>query len=187
MKEEILNAVKVLKNGGTILYPTDTLWGIGCDATNYKAVQKVYKLKKRIGTNSLIILLDKEKKIINYVKNIPEILWDLLKNIDSPTTIIYPNAKNLAKNVIAKDKSIAIRIVRDEFCKKLINLFNKPIVSTSANISGEPTPIIFHNISNEIIENVDYVVKIDHDKLNKVKPSTIIKLKENGEYDVLRQ
>ena len=187
MKEEILNAVKVLKNGGIILYPTDTLWGIGCDATNYKAVQKVYKLKKRIGTNSLIILLDKEKKIINYVKNIPEILWDLLKNIDSPTTIIYPNAKNLAKNVIAKDKSIAIRIVRDEFCKKLINLFNKPIVSTSANISGEPTPIIFHNISNEIIENVDYVVKIDHDKLNKVKPSTIIKLKENGEYDVLRQ
>ncbi|MCD4747664.1 MAG: threonylcarbamoyl-AMP synthase [Bacteroidales bacterium] len=187
MKEEILNAVKVLKNGGIILYPTDTLWGIGCDATNYKAVQKVYKLKKRIGTNSLIILLDKEEKIINYVKNIPEILWDLLKNVDSPTTIIYPNAKNLAKNVIAKDKSIAIRIVRDEFCKKLINLFNKPIVSTSANISGEPTPIIFHNISNEIIENVDYVVKIDHDKLNKVKPSTIIKLKENGEYDVLRQ
>jgi len=140
---EIEQCLKVLRNGGTILYPTDTIWGIGCDATNSKAVNKIYRLKKRVESKSLIILLDTPEKIKNYVTQVPEIALDLLENIDRPLTIIYPGAKNLAKNVIAEDNSIAIRIVKNEFCRKLIHEFDKPIVSSSANISGEPSPLVF--------------------------------------------
>ncbi|MCX6247796.1 MAG: L-threonylcarbamoyladenylate synthase [Bacteroidetes bacterium] len=187
MKTEIQNCVDVLKKEGTILYPTDTIWGIGCDATSQKAVAKIYKLKKRVESKSLIILLADMEDISNYVKTIPDIAWDLMKNVDRPLTIIYPNAQNLAKNVIAEDHSIAIRIVKNEFCISLIREFGKPIVSSSANISGEPAPLVFKCVSKEILDHVDYVVKMYQEVLQEVKPSRIIKLKENGEFLIIRQ
>jgi L-threonylcarbamoyladenylate synthase len=186
MEEDINKSIEVLKKGGTILYPTDTIWGIGCDATNVKAVQKIIQLKARPKEFSFIILLEDSSKITQYVEEVPDILWDLLQSFDSPTTIIYPGAKKLAKNVIADDGSIAIRIVNDGFCYKLISAFNKPIVSSSANFSGEPAPVMFRDISNELKKNVDYIVKTNQTKLNKVKASTIIRLKLNGEFDVVR-
>jgi L-threonylcarbamoyladenylate synthase len=186
MEEDIIKTVEVLKAGGVILYPTDTIWGIGCDATNAKAVQKLIQIKNRPKEFSFIILLENNQKITDYVKEVPEILWDLLNSFDAPTTIIYPNAKKLAKNVIADDGSIAIRVVDDEFCMKLISAFGKPIVSSSANFSGESSPVMFKDISPELKKKVDYIVKINQRKLNKVKASTIIRLKMNGEFDVVR-
>jgi L-threonylcarbamoyladenylate synthase len=186
MEKEIQKCVEVLKKGGTILYPTDTIWGIGCDATNYKAVQKIYKIKKRLETKSLIILIDDKKRLENYVKEIPEITWDLMKNVEKPLTIIYPNARNLPKNVVAEDNSIAIRIVKNEFCIRLIREFGKPIVSSSANISGEITPLVFRCVSENVKKSVDYVVQLYQDVLQEVKPSRIIRLKENGEFIIIR-
>jgi L-threonylcarbamoyladenylate synthase len=186
MDQEIDKCIAVLKKGGTILYPTDTIWGIGCDATNEKAINKIYKLKKRPETKSLIILLEDASKLGNYVKKIPDIAWDLIDSIETPLTIIYPNAKNLPKNVIGEDHSIAIRLVKNDFCKRLIREFGKPIVSSSANVSGDPAPLVFRCISNEIINNVDYVVTINQDVLTEVKASRIIKLNENGEFNIIR-
>jgi len=186
MKNEIKKCVEVLEKDGTILYPTDTIWGIGCDATSQKAVEKIYKLKKRVESKSLIILLADMKDISKYVETFPDIARDLMKNVERPLTIIYPNAKNIAKNVIAKDNSIAIRIVKNEFCKNLIRAFGKPIISSSANISGEPAPMVFKCISKEIIDNVDYVVNLFQDVLQEVKPSRIIKLNEKGEFHIIR-
>ncbi len=186
IKNEIKKCLEVLKKDGTILYPTDTIWGIGCDATSQKAVEKIYRLKRRIESKSLIILLADIKEISNYVETFPRIARDLMKKVDRPLTIIYPNAKNLAKNVIAEDNSIAIRIVNNEFCKNLIRTFGKPIISSSANISGEQTPMIFKCISKDIIDHVDYVVNLYQDVLREVKPSRIIKLKANGEFQIIR-
>jgi L-threonylcarbamoyladenylate synthase len=185
--QEVQRAIEVLRAGGTILYPTDTIWGIGCDATNSRAVEKVYKLKQRVESKSLIVLLDDMEKLHHYVEKVPEITFDLLNSIDTPLTIIYSNARNLAKNVMASDKTIAIRIVREPFCKELIKSFKKPIVSTSANISNDPTALTFNKISNEISKKVDYVVSLYQDKLNQTKPSTIIRLFESGEYEVIRK
>ena len=187
MEKEIDKAIEVLKKGGTILYPTDTIWGIGCDATNSRAVQKVLKIKSRLKNFSFIILVEKDHRISDYVEQVPEITWDLLSGFDLPVTVIYPKAKNLAKNVMAKDGSIAIRVVKYEFCQRLIAKFGKPIVSTSANISGEHPPVMFKDISDELKKEVDYVVQIHRDKLSKVKASTIIKIKLNGEFDIIRQ
>jgi L-threonylcarbamoyladenylate synthase len=187
MEQEIQKCLEVLRRGGTILYPTDTIWGIGCDATNKDAVKKIYRLKKRLESKSLIILLDDPLKISRYVKTVPDIAWDLMKSVDSPLTIIYPNAQNLAKNVIAEDNSIAIRVVKNEFCIRLIHEFDKPVVSSSANISGDPTPMVFKNISPDISRNVDYVVNLYQDLFREVKPSRIIKLKANGEFQIIRQ
>lgn len=186
MKEEILNSLKVLRNGGVLLYPTDTIWGIGCDATNKKAVEKIYLIKKRPESKSLIILLDDVEKLKHYVTHVPDIAWDLIRNVERPLTIIYPKAKNLPENVLAEDHSIAIRIVKNEFCKQMIQSFGKPIVSSSANISGEPAPLVFNNIPQEIIEQVDYVVNLNQELLQEVKPSRIIKLNEKGEFEVIR-
>jgi L-threonylcarbamoyladenylate synthase len=186
MREEIIKTAQVLQQGGTILYPTDTIWGIGCDATNYKAVEKVYAIKRRGSSRSFIVLLDQPEKIEMYVSEVPEIVWDLLSSVETPLTVVYPNARNLARNVIAPDGSIAIRIVKDLFCQKLISFFGKPIVSSSANLSGDPPPLIFSNISEEIIQSVDYVVNLNREKLNTMKASTIIRIKENGDYEVLR-
>jgi L-threonylcarbamoyladenylate synthase len=186
MKNEISKCVEVLEKEGTILYPTDTIWGIGCDATSQKAVEKIYKLKKRVESKSLIILLADMKDILTYVETFPGIARDLMKNVERPLTIIYPNAKNIAKNVIAKDNSIAIRIVKNEFCKNLIRTFGRPIISSSANISGEPAPMVFKCISKEIIDHVDYVVRLYQDILQEVKPSRIIKLNEKGEFHIIR-
>lgn len=187
MREEIIKTARILEKGGTILYPTDTIWGIGCDATNSKAVQKVKKIKSRYSEKSFIILLDQAEKLVQYVEKVPEIAWDLLNSIDTPLTVVYPNARNLAKNVIASDNSIAIRIVKDQFCQRLINLFNKPIVSTSANFPGEKPPMMFSNISREIINKVDYVVDVNRDKLKNLKASTMIRIREDGEYTILRR
>lgn len=186
MEEEIQNCIAVLKKGGTILYPTDTIWGIGCDATNEKAVNKIYKLKKRPETKSLIILLDDAKKLQNYIKKVPDIAWDLLDSVDTPITIIYPNAKNLPKNVVGEDHSIAIRVVKNEFCKRLISLFGKPIISSSANVSGDSSPKIFRHVSSEILNHVDYVVNLYQDVLTEVRASRIIKIEENGEFNIIR-
>lgn len=187
MEKAINKSVEILKNGGTILYPTDTIWGIGCDATNSKAVQKILKIKNRPKDFSFIILVEKAPRINDYVEQIPEITWDLLSGFDLPVTVIYPKAKSLAKNVIAKDGTIAIRVVKDEFCQKVIAKLGKPIVSTSANFTGETSPVMFKDISDELIRQVDYVVPINQDKLSKTKASTIIKLKLNGEFEIVRQ
>jgi len=187
MDPELEKCLKVLQDGGTILYPTDTIWGIGCDATNDPAVEKVYRLKKRMESKSLIILLDDTKSLPDYVSTIPEIVWDLLGNVETPLTIIYPDAKNLAGNVIAKDHSVAIRIVKTGFCNRLIHAFGKPIVSTSANISGEATPVTFRHISADIISGVDYVVDWRMDPVHDMKPSQIIKINANGDFRIIRK
>lgn len=186
MEKEIRKCTEVLMKGGTILYPTDTVWGIGCDATNAKAVDKVYRIKKRLETKSVIILVDDEKRLKNYVKEIPEITRDLMKNVDRPLTIIYPNARNLPKNVLGEDNSIAIRIVKNDFCIRIIRELGKPIVSTSANISGETAPLVFSCVSENIKNSVDYVVPLYQDVLLEVKPSRIIRIKENGEFIIIR-
>lgn len=186
MREEVMNAARVLQSGGTILYPTDTIWGIGCDATNNKAVEKIIQLKKRTEQKSFIILLDQPEKIEHYVGKVPEIIWDLLPSVEAPLTVVYPGAKNLARNVIAPDQSIAIRIVKDLFCQRLISFFGKPIVSTSANFSNESPPLIFSNISKELVNMVDYAVNYNRDKINTMKASMIIKVRLDGTYTILR-
>ncbi|MBC35570.1 MAG: threonylcarbamoyl-AMP synthase [Bacteroidetes bacterium] len=187
MRDIVHKSVKLLKEGKVILYPTDTVWGIGCDATNAKAVEKVYKIKKRVESKSLIILVEDESRLAGYMQDVPDIAYDLIDSVDKPLTVIYPNAKNLAKNVIAEDKSIAIRVVKNEFCQELLRQFRKPIVSTSANVSGEPTPVTFHKISQEVKDAVDYVVEVERDSLNQVKPSTIIKLEADGTFKIIRK
>ena len=184
--QEIRDCLQTLKSGGTLLYPTDTIWGIGCDATNTLAVEKVFRIKGRMESKSLIILLDTAEKLSDYVSVIPEIAWDLLENVDTPLTIIYPDAKNLAKKVIADDGSIAIRIVKNEFCRILISEFGKPIVSTSANISGQNPPMTYKNIPDQIIRGVDHVVDESLFQLQQVKASRIIKLNQNGEFLIIR-
>jgi len=186
MEEEIKKVVEVLKLGGTILYPTDTIWGIGCDATNYKATEKVYKLKGRVPQKSLIILVDSLEKLREYIGELPEMAIDLIESMTDPLTIIYPGARNLAKNVMAGDQSIAVRIPRDEFCQQLLKAFGKPITSTSANRSGDPSPLSFSKISNEIINGVDYVVGINQHQVNRPKASTIVRINEDGEIQILR-
>jgi len=186
MNEIIVETINVLKRGGVILYPTDTIWGIGCDATNSKAVEKIYKIKQRAQQQSFIILLDDADKLKEYVEQVPPIAYDLISQYVRPLTIIYPEAKNIAKNVMAADGSIAIRIVNDLFCKTLIQRFGKPIVSTSANISGEANPVSFPAISEQIKTTVDYAVDWERNVVREVNPSTIIRLFDNGTFDVVR-
>ncbi len=186
LKEEIEISVELLRKGKTLLYPTDTIWGIGCDATNSKAVQRLYKIKEREKNKSMIVLLDSVDKLDNYIKKVPPIAYDLIQNSVSPLTIVYSGAKNLAKNLIANDGTIAIRIVTGEYCVPVIQKLNKPLVSTSANISGEPSARSFYQINKSIIDKVDYVVEAFRDKVRTVKPSTLIKIEENGQFMVLR-
>lgn len=184
---QVETALKILRSGGTILYPTDTVWGIGCDATNFRAIEKVYRIKERTESKSLIILLDTTSKLENYVHMVPPTVYDLIENIAKPLTIIYSNSKNLPRNVAASNKTIAIRIVREPFCKHLIREFGKPIVSTSANISNEPVPMTFSQVSKNIISAVDYVVDLYQDLVNQTQPSTIIRLHDNGSYSIIRE
>jgi len=183
---ELEKTIQVLKKGGAILYPTDTIWGIGCDATNSKAAEKIYKIKQRAQQQSFIVLLDNADKLKEYVEQVPSIAYDLISQYVRPLTIIYPKAKNIAKNVMAADGSIAIRIVNDVFCKALIQKFGKPIVSTSANISGEVNPVSFSTISEQVKSTVDYAVDWERDVVREVSPSTIIRLFDNGTFDVVR-
>lgn len=186
MNIEIERSLKILKRGGVILYPTDTVWGIGCDATRNRSVDRIYKIKRRPESKSLIVLLERFDKIANYVKEVPEIARSLNESINTPLTIIYPKATNLARNLIASDGSIAIRIVKDEFCRQLIEQLGRPFVSTSANITGEATPLLFSKISPEITEAVDYIVDLHRNRINQLKPSTIIRLNEAGSYEIVR-
>ncbi len=172
---EIQKAYEVIQNGGIILYPTDTVWGIGCDATNVEAVQKIYDLKKRSESKSMIVLMNGEKMIYNVFKDIPEVAWQILDLSEKPTTLILDKPRNVAPNIIAEDNTLAIRIVKEPFCFKLMERMKRPLVSTSANISGQPTPIAYKDISHEIIKGVDYVVNLHREKIAD-KPSTIIKL-----------
>lgn len=187
MKEDIKLALDVLKNGGVILYPTDTIWGLGCDATNAEAVKKVYEIKQRSDSKSMLVLLDNPGYLTYYVKEVPEIAYDLIELADKPLTIIYPGAQKLAENLIAADGSIGIRFPNDDFCKQLIGRFKKPIVSTSANISGKPSPQHFQDIDKEVIEKVDFVVKYRQDDFSPSQPSSIIKLSAKGEIVIIRQ
>ena len=187
MQNDIKKALEVLQNGGVILYPTDTIWGIGCDATNEKAVQRIYELKKREDSKSMLVLMENVNLLNRYVEEVPEIAYDLIEVTEKPMTIIYPGAKNLAKNLVAQDGSIGIRISSEEFTRQLIQRFKKPIVSTSANISGEPSPAFFNEISPEIIDAVDYVVEYRQDDHSPKEPSSIIKLGVGGEIEILRK
>ena len=188
-QESILQeCLHCLQNGGTLLYPTDTVWGIGCDATNPEAVQKVYDLKQRDESKALISLVKDYKMLQEYVENIPVSISAILSNAKRPTTIIYSKACNLASNLIAADGSIAIRIPNHDFCQALLELWQKPLVSTSANISGEPTPIRFEEISEAVSNQVDYVVDSEiFDIQVPTKPSRILKVVEEGEILVIRE
>ena len=186
MNEEIIKAYEVIKEGGIILYPTDTVWGIGCDATNPEAVSKIYKLKQRAETQSMIVLMNGEKMMYNVFKDIPEVAWQILDLSEKPTTLILDEPRNVAPNIVAADNSLAVRLVKEPFCFKLLERMKKPLVSTSANISGQPTPIAFKDISSEIVNGVDYVVNLYHDKIAG-KPSTIIKLTKDSQVKVIRK
>ena len=186
INQEVFNAFEVIKNGGIILYPTDTVWGIGCDATNPEAVAKIYQLKKRAETQSMICLMNGEKMMYNVFKEIPEVGWQILDLSENPTTLVLDNPRNVAPNLIAPDKTLGIRLVKEPFCFKLMERMKKPLVSTSANISGQPTPKSFKEISPEIIKGVDYVVNLQRDKVCK-NPSTIIKLSLDNQVKVIRK
>ena len=187
MIEEIKKAIAVLRSGGVILYPTDTIWGLGCDATNPEAVQKVYEIKKRAETKSMLVLVDSPAKLQAYVTEIPDIAWDLIELTTKPLTIIYPEARNLAPNLIGEDKSVGIRVTNEIFSKKLCEMFRKPIVSTSANISGSKSAATFAEISEEIKKTVDYVVNFRQDETTPAKASSIIKLGIGNEIEIIRQ
>ena len=185
--QDLFKCLETLKSGGVILYPTDTIWGLGCDATNEKAVKRIYNIKKRSDEKSMLVLLDNPNKIPSYINEMPEIAWDLIELTEKPLTIIYSNAKNLAKNLIGQDESVGIRISEDEFNQKLIQRFKKPIVSTSANISGEKSPQKFSEISQEIIDSVDYIVEWKQSDSTQMLPSSIIKLGIGGEVQIIRE
>ena len=186
-EEDIKNAVKVLREGGVILYPTDTVWGIGCDATNAKAVAKVYDIKHRDDSKALICLVDSDARLQRYVRNVPAVAWDLLDAAIKPTTVILDDATNLASNLIAEDGSIALRITREAFSHELCYRFQKAIVSTSANISGEPAAQNYRDISEEIINSVDYVCWSRRQEHKPHTPSSIIRLKPDGEVTIIRK
>ena len=183
---EIKKCIKVLHVGKLILYPTDTVWGIGCDATNELAVKRVFEIKKRDESKSLVILVDSFQMLENYINNIPLEAVELLKKATRPTTIIYNNPKALAKNVISDDNTVAIRIVKDQFCQKLINEFGKPVVSTSANISHKPTPKSFKEIELSILSTVDYIVNLKQNEISN-SPSKIIRITSGGELEIIRE
>jgi L-threonylcarbamoyladenylate synthase len=186
-EEDIKGALLSLRKGEIILYPTDTIWGLGCDATNAAAVEKVFKIKSRSETKSLLVLADSENMLDRYVKDIPEIAFELVSVSDTPLTIIYPSGKNLAPGVCSDDGSVGIRICRDEFCQELISRFRKPIISTSANLSGKPAPVNFDSIDESIINSVDFVVKYRQDDRQKHTASPIIKLEHDGTIKIIRK
>lgn len=186
LAEEIKHSVELLKKGKIILYPTDTIWGIGCDATNSKAVQRIFKIKERNDSKSMIILLNSVESLEKYIRQVPPIAYDLIKNSASPLTIVYGGAKNISKKLISKDGTIAIRIVKGRYTSQVIKQLGHPLVSTSANISGHPTAATFDQIGNEIIDKMNYVVEHFRERTRTLKPSTIIKINENGRFNILR-
>jgi L-threonylcarbamoyladenylate synthase len=183
---DLNEALTVLKNGGVIVYPTDTIWGLGCDATNPSAVEKIFSIKSRSGSKSLLILVDSEAMLGRYVKEIPEVVYELTAVSDKPMTIIYPSGKNLAPGICNEDGSVGIRICSDEFCCELIRRFRKPLVSTSANLSGKPSPAFFSEIEKSIIEAADYTIKYRRDDRSSAGASSVIKVELNGTIKIIR-
>ena len=190
-EEDIRQAVEVMRKGGVILYPTDTVWGIGCDATNAEAVRRVYEIKQRDDTKALICLVDSDARMQRYIRNVPDVAWQLIDSLQDadakPTTLILDGAINLADNLIAEDGSIGIRITNEPFSKELCYRFQKAIVSTSANISGEPAAQNYCDIDPRILEAVDYVCWSRRQEHKSHTPSSIIRLKENGEVTIIRK
>ena len=186
-QEDIKNAIECMRHGGVILYPTDTVWGIGCDATNEKAVAKVYEIKQRDDSKALICLVDSDNRMQRYFRNVPKVAWELVEAAVKPTTIILDDAVNVADNLIAEDGSLAMRITQEVFSKELCYKFQKPIVSTSANVSGEPAASNYCDISEEILNAVDYVCWTRRQEHNPHTPSSIIKLGKNGEVAIIRK
>ena len=187
LREEIKQACEVMAKGGVILYPTDTIWGIGCDATNPEAVKRVYDIKQRADSKALLVLVDSTAKVDFYVSEVPEVAWDLIELSTRPLTIIYDQARNLAPNLLAEDGSVGIRVTRERFSQQLCQRFRKAIVSTSANISGTPSPRTFADISEEVKQAVDYIVDFRREEQSEAAPSSIIKLGAKGEVKVIRQ
>lgn len=187
MREEIKKACQVLSQGGVILYPTDTVWGIGCDATNEEAVRKVYEIKRRADSKAMLVLVDSPVKVDFYVQDVPEVAWDLIELTEKPLTVIYEGARNLAPNLLASDGSVGIRVTREAFSQRLCQQFRKAIVSTSANISGESAPANYCEISEEIKAAVDYVVDFRREETGHPKPSSIVKLGQGGLIKIIRE
>jgi len=187
LKDEVNKALKVVQDGGIILYPTDTIWGIGCDATNTEAVKKIFALKQREESKSMIILLDTDAKLPSYIQDIPDVAYDLIEYAENPLTLVMPGAKNISPALIAEDGSVGIRIANHPFCQQLIQRLRKPLVSTSANISGQPSPQYFAQVSDDIINGVDYVVDIDQHSTEIRKPSTIMRIEPNGSFQFIRR
>ena len=187
MQEDIKKACEVLRKGGVILYPTDTVWGIGCDATNEDAVKRVYEIKKRDDSKSMLVLMENPANLQNYIEDVPDIAWDLIDLADKPLTIIYDGARNLAANLIAEDGSIGIRITSELFSAELCKQFRKPIVSTSANLSGEAAPSNFREIREEVKNAVDYVVTYRQKDNSRAQPSGIVKMSKNGTISIIRK
>jgi L-threonylcarbamoyladenylate synthase len=182
---EVHNAFEVIKNGGIILYPTDTVWGIGCDATNPDAVKKIYALKQREESKSMIVLVNGDRMLYNVFSEIPEVAWQIIEVTDKPTTLVLDKPKNVAPNLIAEDNTLGVRLVTEPFCYKLMERMKKPLVSTSANVSGIPTPNSFKEIDHHILDGVDYIVNLHHDKIA-AKPSSIIKIGNDLQVKVIR-
>ena len=176
-----------MREGGVILYPTDTIWGIGCDATNEDAVRRVYEIKQRQDSKAMLVLVDSSVKVDFYVRDVPEVAWDLIDLADNPLTIIYSGARNLAANLLAEDGSVGIRVTNEDFSKRLCQQFRKAIVSTSANISGQPSPKNFSEISEEVKSAVDYIVGYRQEEMSNPKPSSIIKLDKGGVIKIIRE
>jgi len=187
LKDEVAKALKIVQDGGIILYPTDTIWGIGCDATNTEAVQKIYRLKQRDETKSMIILLDTDNKLPSYISDVPDLAYDLMEFAENPLTLVMPGAKNISPALISSDGSIGVRVSGHPFCQQLIQRLRKPLVSTSANISGKPSPQYFSQINQEIIDGVNYVVDIDQHSMEIKNPSTIMRLAPNGSFEFIRR
>lgn len=186
LQTEIYNALQMLKQGGTIAYPTDTVWGLGCDATNAEAVQKIFELKQREESKALICMVADVIMLERIFREIPDAAYDIIDHSDKPTTLILDAPSGVAKNLVAADNSLAVRIPKNDFCVQLIKKLNRPIVSTSANISGYPTPSSFQEISPEILSGVDYVVNLHREKKD-ATPSTIIKLGKSGLVKIIRK
>ena len=186
-EDDIKKAIEVMRKGGVILYPTDTVWGIGCDATNAEAVAKVYALKRRDDSKALICLVDSENRLQRYVRNVPDVAWQLIEAVEKPTTLILDGAVNLAPNLIAEDGSIVIRVTKEPFSHELCYRFQKAIVSTSANVSGEPAAQNYRDISQEILDGVDYVCETRRQEHKPHTPSSIIKLAADGEVKIIRK
>lgn len=180
------NLIDTLKNGGTILYPTDTIWGIGCDATNAEAINKIFEIKKREKNKSMIILVESAKRLQDLV-DVPEMAWEIIDLSEKPVTLIYDHPRGLPKEILAEDGSIGIRLVDDLFLKKIISQLNKPLVSTSANFSGQKSPMKFSDISQEIIDSVDFVAEENHDKVSEYSGSSVIRIWNDGRVKVIRE